>query len=146
MQDLDRGARSRYLLTAVATQKILDVLVEFIETGETQNLDSSLDAAVALLQVGSSKGSTLSSHEAVPLRRSFEFLRTVEDVVTKDQRDAMIRELEVLKARRASRQQMNDVADRALRFFARIEDRALLNASQNFEPPPRGLRELCGRT
>ena len=151
---IERGARMirtgsqqdrvPYLSIGVFAQKMIDSLIGFVETGKRENLDTYLAEALASLKAATGDEKAPSGRASMHALPSYEQMRTFNEVIaTQEQRDKIIEALNGLLKQRGSPKQQQNNAEKAIRFFYDLENRALRNFDQPIEPLPRGIRELC---
>jgi len=139
----DQELRVEYLSVGLAAQRLIDVLIEFVEEGKNEELDPSLREALDWLKADEARaGAPEETGSRVFL--TYEQVRTLSEVLpTPQRRGEMVRVLQELLERRGSKKRQRRNADQAIEFFYELENRALWNFEQPSEPPPTGLRELC---
>lgn len=120
----DSEIRSRYLALALDARRIMDVLVPFAESGQVgEALDTSVkDVIGALHSLGETADvnavrSTLAFDE-------YEQVLTVEEVKTREDRKAVIHDLETILAPNEA-EEKRKAAIRVLQFLFALESRAL---------------------
>jgi len=138
--------RVPYLSIGVFAQKIVDSLIKFIETGNSENLDAHLPEALASLKAATGEERSPDGPRSMHALPSYEQLRTFNEVATPERRKEIVGVLENLLDKRGSLKQRRRSAEKAVRFFYTLENRALRNFDQPTEPLPRGIRELCKQT
>jgi hypothetical protein len=140
----DQELGTEYLTVGLFAQRLIDKLIDFADASSEEGLDSCLTEALEIL-----KGESAAAAPGTPERQarglhSYERARTLEEVdPTAQGKKETIRALEELLQRKGGRKQQILNAEKAIKFLYRLENRALRNFDQPFEPPPAGLRELC---
>ena len=143
MMASDPDVRMRYLSFGLFAQKLIDVLIEFVDEGREEGLQSALTEAIDNLKDASGGAGTGATERSVHTFRNYEQVRTLDQVCPlEERRTEIIQMLEDLRDRRGSRRVQRRNANQAIKFFYALENRALRNFAQP-EPLPRGIRELC---
>ena len=139
--------RVPYLSIGVFAQKMIDGLIEFVETGKRANLENYLGEGLASLKAATGEKKADTGRAGMHALPSYEQMRTFNEVIaTPERRDKIIEAIDGLLKQRGSAKQQRKNAEMAIRFFYELETRALRNFDQPVEPSPRGIRELCKAT
>jgi hypothetical protein len=140
MSPVDLQDRAQYLSLALFAQGVVSALMDFVDEGKDENLDSTLQEALTSLEGAESA--------SAPLRRraaafsTYEQLRTLVEVWKKKDRDKarkiigrILREPDSPKAKPAA----NNLID----LFSKLQDQALWNFEQPRPVSPSDLQRLC---
>jgi hypothetical protein len=129
----DSESRSQYLALALDARKVLDVLIAFLETGQsTEQLNASVEDAIHALESVARPGIVTTggvhSHLAFD---DYEQAKTLDEIRTEDERRKIIEDLQGIGAG-TSPGERQAAALRVLEFFFAVESRAL----QYYTEPP----------
>jgi len=139
----DPAVRIRYLSFGLFAQKLIDVLMEFVEEGKEERLDAALEEATDFLRALSGEPPSATEARRSRAFHSYEEVRTLDEVCPEpQQRKEIIGLLADLRHRKRPKSARRKNANKAIDFFFSLENRALRNFEQP-EPLPRGIRELC---
>jgi len=124
----------RYLSLGLAAQNVLDTLVAFVTKNVDTELNDRLDEALESLRsfatpypVGAAGDQTLRSF------KSYEEVRTLEEVCTPATCDDIIRTLQALKNRQGTTEEQKENGLKAIEFFYKLENQALRNFDRRTE-------------
>ena len=118
----DTAARDNYLTLALFSRRIIEALKELVQKGERQRLDDALPAAIESLQAATNSRQHLTGY-GLRVARSYDQVRTINELFEEDKRNAMIQTLKSLQSDASS--DKKDEALKAIKFFYTIENRAL---------------------
>jgi hypothetical protein len=119
----DVAARDNYLTLALLSRRIIEALKDLVVRNERQRLNSALPAAIESLQAATN--SRHLSGYGLRVARSYDQVRTINELFTKEHRVEMIAALQSLLDGTAI--DANDEAIKAIDFFRTLENRALHN-------------------
>ncbi len=117
------AARDNYLTLALLSRRIIEALKDLVVKNDRQRLNSALPAAIESL-----KAATNSRHQSgygLRVARSYDQVRTINELFTKDRRVEMITALQSLLDGTSAH--TDDEAINAIEFFRTLENRALHN-------------------
>lgn len=130
-------SRSQYLSLALFSRQIIEALLELVRTGDRARLSGALPNAIESLQAATDSRSAALSAAASRVATSYDQVRTIDDLFPEDERRRMIDVLRSLQGQGGGPEDEKDRALEAIRFFYRIENRALRSSRQ---PSPRASR------
>jgi hypothetical protein len=137
-------SRSQYLSLALFSRQIIDALLDMVRSGNHAKLEKALPSAIESLKAATdSRAAALTSVVASRVMTSYDQVRTIDDLFPPAARRSMIETLEALGAGDADPASQNKRALEAIRFFHRIENRALRNSRHSSPRPPHAPRALC---
>ena len=132
--------RSQFLSLAVLSQSVIEALIAFIEDDDWSELATTLQDVIIPLEASRRlSGATCTSRHALT---SYEQLRTVAEVWTSQDRQAVIRSLKAL-LRQGGRGQSKEEARKLIEPFQKLSTQALWNFDQPGSTVPRGVMDLC---
>ena len=142
MAPIDLQDRAQYLSLALFSQKIVSVLMDFVDENKREKLKPSLEEALASLRSIQTKASSHAAQRRVAAFTSYEHLRTLEEVWSSKDRANAIRMMQaILRAPRNPK--TKPVADDLIDLFSKLQDQALWNFEQPKPVSARVLQRLC---
>jgi len=137
-------SRSQYVSLALFSRQIIDALLELVRTGSRVKLSKALPNAIESLQAATdSRSAALSSSAATRIATSYDQVRTIDELFPEDSRREMIETLRSLYTEGADPAIQRDRAIKAMDFFYKIENRALLNSRQRSPRTSRVTHRRC---
>lgn len=119
----DVAARDNYLTLALFSRRVIEALKELVQKGTSERLDSALPAAIESLEATTDR--PISGY-GLRVARSYDQVRTINELSSKQVRIEMIELLKALQDKTAANTKKED-AIKAIKFFYAIENRALQN-------------------
>ncbi|HEU5414388.1 MAG TPA: hypothetical protein VFW31_11555 [Candidatus Angelobacter sp.] len=130
--------RSQYLSLALFSQKVISVLMEYVDENKSAKLKSALEEALNLL-VQPEQPSSRRRHAAFS---SYEHLRTLDEVwSTKERLEATKIVKALLRAPKDERSK--SAAEKLILLFSKLQDQALWNFEQPKPVSQKVMRRLC---
>ena len=117
----------RYLSLGLSAQNVLDALVAFVTKHEEAQLNNRLDEALESLRKFSTAAPGAGAVQNLHSFRTYEEVRTFEEVCTPAACDDVIQILQTLKERNGAFEDLKANALKAIEFFYKLENRALRN-------------------
>jgi hypothetical protein len=117
------AARDNYLTLALLSRRIIEALKDLVIRNERDRLNTALPAAIESLQAATN--SRYLSGYGLRVARSYDQVRTINELFTKDARTEMIAVLNALLENKSPN--ANEEALKAIEFFRTLESRALQN-------------------
>jgi hypothetical protein len=139
MTPMELQDRAQYLSLALFSQKIVSILMEYVDENKSAKLRSSLDEVLeSLLQTKHPS----SSNSKIAAFSSYEHLRTLEEVWTPRDRVNAIRMIRVVR-RAPQKPKTKDAANELIRLFSELQNQALWNFEQPKPVSQRVIQRLC---
>ena len=135
-------SRSQYLTLALFSRQIIEALLDLVRTGGREKLASALPNAIQSLQAATDSRNAALSPVTARIATSYDQVRTIDELFPQDARRGMIQTLEALGQKSTDRQAEKEQALEAIRFFYKIENRALRSSRQS-ATRSRGVKRLC---
>ena len=140
MMPMDLQDRAQYLSLALFSQKLVSVLMDYVDENKRGQLRPSLNEALeSLLQT---KRPSLASQRRVAAFNSYEHLRTLDEGWSAKERAEAIRMIRaILRAPKDAKTKR--VADKLINLFSKLQNQALWNFEQPKPVSPKVMRRLC---
>jgi hypothetical protein len=119
------------LSLALFARQALEALLEFVEEGKRENLDSTLREAADSIDAATNR---ISASQALTYPRAFRSYAqalTLQEVLPKDRRQELTTNLRALLDRTATGPREQQQAEEAITFFLALENRALRNFTRS---------------
>lgn len=142
MTPMDLQDRAQYLSLALFSQKVVSVLMEYVDENKSSRLKSSLEEALASLR--HSKSPSVPVQRKVAAFTNYEHLRTIEEVWSAKGRDKAIRMMQVV-LRAPKNPKTKVVANELISLFSNLQNQALWNFEQPKPVSPKVMQRLCQR-
>jgi hypothetical protein len=142
MTPLDLQDRAQYLSLALFSQKVVSVLMEYVDEDKSARLKTSLEEAVASLK--HSKYPSVAAQRKIAAFNSYEHLRTIEEVWSARGRDKAIRMMKIV-LRAPKNPKTKVVANELIDLFSGLQNQALWNFEQPKPVSPKVMQRLCQR-
>jgi hypothetical protein len=139
----DLRSRSQCLTLALFTQRTIRELLNFIETGNRDTLRPALSDALTSLEDVRRGELPQFTQRRPALFASYEHLRTLEEVWSRDEQDAAVSDLHNLLQEDPTSPDAQASAHRLIDLLTKLGNRARWNFEQRSITPPHRLRELC---
>lgn len=134
-------SRSQYLSLALFSRQIIEALLALIRSGDRVKLARALPNAIQSLQAATDSRNAALSSVTSRIVTSYDQVRTIDELFPEEDRRRMIETLRALSTESAEQGAEKNRALEAIRFFYKIENRALRNSRQ---PKPRAARVTRG--
>jgi hypothetical protein len=139
----DLRSRAQYLSLALFSQRVVRVLLDYLEKGQTDALHATLDDALQSLEnVNRGELPGLSRRKAAVFS-SYEHLRTLEQVWDDKDRELAVRTISLVLGQTPESQEAQASARTLIDLFERLGNEARWNFEQPDLASPRTLLELC---
>ena len=133
--------RAQYLSLALFAQKVVSALIDYVDENRTGALKPSLSEALESLR--SVRNSSTSGHRRLAAFRTYEHLRTLDEVwSSKDRTQAIHMIRSVLQASPKS-PKPKAAAERLISLFSKLQEQALANYEQPKPVSPKIMQRLC---
>jgi len=123
----DVASRDQYLTFALFSRSIIEALKELVQQGKRERLQTALPAAIDSLQAATDSRHHHLSGYGLRVARSYDQIRTINDLFSQAERLSMINTLKSLQEDGAGAGDAKQEALDAIKFFYTIENRALRN-------------------
>jgi len=140
MTSTEQQDRAQYLSLALFSQKLISVLMDYVDENKRTKLEPYLDEALASLRNAHAQ-SVLSPRKVTALT-SYEHLRTLQEVWSKKERSQAIRMIQAI-LRAPTDPKTKQVANRLIDLFSKLQNQALWNFEQPKPVSPKVMRRLC---
>jgi hypothetical protein len=131
----------KYLSLAAFAQRVIDALIQFVDEGKLEGLEKYVPEAISSLQAvpGTVQVQGVKNRPV----RFYEQVRTITEIAPDDQelKEIIAALNRLLEPGHTKRQRIAD-AKKAITFFHRVENQALLNCHRPDKPLPKGLHQL----
>jgi hypothetical protein len=142
MTPIDLQDRAEYLTLALFAQRIVSVLMAYVDEKKSAKLKGALEGALDSLQ--RVQHPTL-SRSKVAAFGSYEQLRTLDEVWTDQDRTRAVRMIRAI-LRAPDSPKSSKIADELIRLFSDLQNQALWNFEQPKPVSPRVMQRLCQLT
>jgi hypothetical protein len=140
MTPMDLQDRAQYLSLALFAQKVVSVLMDFVDERKNTHLKISLEEALNSLQ--RAKDPSASSLKRATAFGSYEQLRTLDEVWSDKDRANAIRMIRTI-LRAPNSPNSTRVANDLITLFSDLQNQALWNFEQPKPVSPRVMQSLC---
>jgi hypothetical protein len=135
-------SRSQYISLALFSRQIIEALLDLVRNGNRDKLARALPNAIESLQAATDSRNAALSTVTSRITTSYDQVRTIDELFPGEDRRNMIRTLEALKSE-ADPESQKASALEAIRFFYKIENRALRNSRQRSPRASSVTHGLC---
>jgi hypothetical protein len=140
MTPLDLQDRAQYLSLALFAQKIVSALMEYVDENKIGKLKPSLTEALESLE--QTRRPSVATQRAVAAFKSYEHLRTIEEVWSPRQRAQATRMIQsILRTPRDPKGK--EIADKLIDLFSKLQNQALWNFEQPKPVSRKVMTRLC---
>lgn len=141
----DLQDRAQYLSLALFSQKVISALMDYVDKDKQGTLKPSLDEALASLRSVQAKHPSTAAQRRVAAFRSYEHLRTLEEVWSRKERADAIKMISAILRGTPKKSKTKGIAEKLIKLFSKLQDQALWNFEQPKPVPPRVMQRLCQR-
>lgn len=141
MRTTDLQDRAQYLSLALFSQKVVSTLMEYVDENKHQKLKDSLKEALDAL--AQAKRPYVSSRPRVAAFKSYEHLRTLEEVWSAKDRAKAERMIRTVQNAPRGDAKSKALANTLIDLFSKLHDQALWNFEQPKPVSERVMQRLC---